>query len=249
MAQIRDDEADPNAGMPLRPAPGGDTPNRRAGQGPQGMLERRRAKAGAQGFRAARAASPGLGDLLRLPARSFAERLAGALNGPYPLYWLSNNLAISRAPRRPEWKEIAAAGITSVVDLRAEVMGDADPSRRYHIEYLRLPIEEQTLPAEAVLERLGTWISDRLGSGRQVLVFCRQGRGRSPLVACAALVSAGWTLLAAYQALNRARPEAPLTRAQQELLEQYAEHMAETPQPLKAAMERLRARRRPSERR
>jgi protein-tyrosine phosphatase len=168
-----------------------------------------------------------------------------ALRPPrYHLSWLTSTLAVSRAPRRSDWKTIAQAGVTSVVDLRAELMDRGEHARRYRIEYLRLPIEEYTAPSEAVLTRLSAWIADRMDAGQLVLVFCREGRGRSPMVACSALLRQGWTLGAAYMALRRARPEASLNRAQDELLNRYAGTLAEALQPPKPAALRTATRRR-----
>jgi predicted protein tyrosine phosphatase len=211
------------------------------------MLERRRAKIGppVQHVEPARASTLALRGIVPRPARSVARRVLRALRPPhYELAWLTTTLAVSRAPRRSDWKTIARAGVTSVVDLRAELMDRGEQARRYRIEYLRLPIEEYTAPSEAVLARLSAWIAERMDAGQQVLVFCREGRGRSPMVACSALLRQGWTLGAAYMALRRARPEASLNRAQDELLNRYAGTLAEASLPAKVNAERPITRRR-----
>jgi protein tyrosine phosphatase (PTP) superfamily phosphohydrolase (DUF442 family) len=142
----------------------------------------------------------------------------------YRLYWLTPKLAVSRAPTPGDWRRIGAAGISAVVDLRAEAAEVSLFEQAAGIEYLRMPIEEYKAPSEADLQRVASWICERLSVEKAVLVHCREGLGRSPLVACAALVQHGLSLETARQTLRKGRPEALLNEAQDSLLNAFALH-------------------------
>ena len=142
----------------------------------------------------------------------------------YRISWLTTQLAVSRAPNPRDWRVIRAAGIAAVVDLRAEAEEVSSLAHAGGLEYLRLPIEEHTAPTEAELQGVANWICERLAAGRPVLVHCRAGLGRSPLVACAALVRHGLSLEAASAMLKQGRPQAHLTEAQDALLTTFALH-------------------------
>jgi predicted protein tyrosine phosphatase len=141
---------------------------------------------------------------------------------PYHISWLTAGLAVARAPRSHEWRRISAAGISAVVDLRAEALDTGQLALAHGIEYLRLPVMEHDVPTEAELLQVTDWICERLAQDKAVLVHCRAGMGRSPLVACAALVRRGDSLATAYDLLRRARPWASMTEVQASLLEAFA---------------------------
>lgn len=140
----------------------------------------------------------------------------------HPLYWLTSDLAISPAPTPADWPSIHDAGVRSVVDLRSEMPDNATIVERHGLNYLRWPIEEHAAPSEAELRLVTDWILNRIESGGPVLVHCREGRGRSALVACATLVRLGLPLPNAYQALRRVRPQTSLSDEQADLLQRFA---------------------------
>src|SRR4051794_5180218 len=116
--------------------------------------------------------------------RVLASRGAKALE----LYWLTSDIAVSREPAVDEWRAVREAGVRCVVDLRAEQEDNGVVVQQAGMRYLRLPIDEGGAPTEQELELVTDWIVERIASEGPVLVHCREGRGRSPLVACAALV-------------------------------------------------------------
>lgn len=137
------------------------------------------------------------------------------------LYWLTSDIAVSREPGPDHWAEIHTAGVRAVVDLRSETEDNAELVHRHGFQYLRAPIDEGSAPTPQELSLVTDWILTRIADG-PVLVHCREGRGRSPLVACAALVKLGIPPFEAYQALRRARPEVALSAEQEETLRQFA---------------------------
>ena len=140
----------------------------------------------------------------------------------HQLYWLTSDIAVSREPRLEDWSEIHAAGVRAVVDLRSETEDNAAVVQSHALLYLRAPIDEGAAPTPQQLSLVTDWILTRIAEGGPVLVHCREGRGRSPLVACAALVRLGIPPFEAYQALRRARPEVALSDEQEETLRRFA---------------------------
>jgi protein tyrosine phosphatase (PTP) superfamily phosphohydrolase (DUF442 family) len=154
---------------------------------------------------------------------SFLRRLLGRKPSKHRLYWLTSDLAIAGEPGDTELAALRAAGVRAVVDLRAEAPDRGASVAAYDLRYLRLPVVEGEAPGTDELRLLTSWIVERIQSDGPVLVHCREGRGRSAMVACAALVSLGLPLFNAYQALSRARPDVALNGAQADALLAFAE--------------------------
>ena len=139
----------------------------------------------------------------------------------YRLYWLTTDLAISREPRPGDFVEIEAASIKAIVDLR-EQTGEVLPASSY--QYIHLPVEEGASPGAAELALLVDWIVERIRNRQgPVLIHCREGRGRSALVACATVVALGFPLAEAYHMLRRVRKDAALGSSQLEALRAFAQ--------------------------
>ena len=145
------------------------------------------------------------------------------LNGrtEHPLHWLTSDIAVAPAPRPEAWRSVVTAGVRSVVDLREE-RDDTEAAGKQGLTYLRLPVREGYAPNEAEMMLLTNWIAERIERDGPVLVCCREGRGRSALVACATLLHLGLPLAEAYQLLRRRRPEASLNDLQIGALERFA---------------------------
>jgi protein-tyrosine phosphatase len=138
------------------------------------------------------------------------------------LYWITNDLAVSRAPRIEEWPEVLEAGISCVFDLRAEAATDPQVLERYNLAHIHVPIAEGAAPVDADLEALTQAVINAVENGRRVLLHCREGRGRSPLVACATLVRQGLPLPEAFRVLRTARPDVALSDDQALALQRYS---------------------------
>jgi protein-tyrosine phosphatase len=90
------------------------------------------------------------------------------------------------------------------------------------LRYLRLPLDEGSAPDIDQLRLVTSWILERISGDGPVLIHCREGRGRSAMVACATLVRLGIPVFDAYQTLRRARPDVALNDAQEEALRLFA---------------------------
>ena len=144
-----------------------------------------------------------------------------------PLVWVTDNVALSRAPRDDEWTDSPKPAYTSwsIFVPRAMTLRRLLPPAG--LEYRRVPIEDfAPLPVQE-LAQVAEWIAEQIAAGRNVLVHCREGRGRSPMVACATLVKLGHPLPQAFEIVRRAQPAIALTDSQIESLETLASNLRE----------------------
>jgi len=136
------------------------------------------------------------------------------------LSWLTDDLAVSRAPFAREWTEIQRAGIRSVLDLRESGVSNTIPASST-LAFMHIPIEEYGAPTQDAMRRATAWVAERIVEG-PVLIHCREGIGRSPLIACASLVRLGIPLADAYEILHRARIRVVFTEPQIQALDRFA---------------------------
>jgi protein-tyrosine phosphatase len=150
------------------------------------------------------------------------------------LYWIdgpwSGRLAISARPRGGDWleDEIRAwrqAGLDVVVSLltpeEMESLGlqqEAEISKKNGLEFLSLQIVDRSVPTlDSKTVELLDAIEAALDQGKRITVHCRQGIGRSGLIAASLLVAKGTSPAAAVERVGRARrvtvPETPEQRA------------------------------------
>jgi len=152
-----------------------------------------------------------------------ALRLFRATRNSTPLYWLTYHLAIAPQPWRHEWPAIHEAGVRCVLDLRSQTQDDIHTIESLNMTFRHAPIVDGESPDQETLLELTDWVLDQQSSGGPVLVHCREGRGRSAMVACAVLIRMGVALPEAYRAVRQARGEAvALSDEQVNALEQFA---------------------------
>lgn len=151
--------------------------------------------------------------------------------GPWP-----GRLAIVPRPRGAEWlnDETGAwreAGIDVVVSLLEpgeevdlDLSGESTSARASGLAFRALPIPDRGVPSSrrAVAE-LVDQIVDALRSGKTVAVHCRQGLGRSTMMAAAALIAGGLDAETAINAIRQSRgPDVPETPAQRQWISDFS---------------------------
>ena len=135
------------------------------------------------------------------------------------LCWITDDLAIAAAPAVQQWRGLRALRIRAALDLRTlEEGGGSDPAAP-DLAYRWFPIEDGTAPAPADLFEVSSWLASHLRAG-PALINCREGRGRSALVACATLMRLGYSLETAYQVVRRGQPQVALSDDQVVVLEE-----------------------------
>jgi len=149
------------------------------------------------------------------------------------LYWIEGpwrgRLAIMPRPRGGEWLEDEIqswrrSGVDVVVSLltreeQTELdLRDEEPlCRANSIEYVSIPMVDRGVPssAEAFFERVSK-LAEQLANGQNIAVHCRQGIGRSALIAIGLLTVSGMESAAGIERVSAARgcvvPETPEQR-------------------------------------
>jgi protein tyrosine/serine phosphatase len=156
------------------------------------------------------------------------------------LYWIegpwTGKLAISGRPRGNEWLEDEvegwkASGIDTVVSLltsdEQQDLGLEDEkrlSRLNGIDFIPFPVADRSVPPDfdkAV--QLIRMIEAQLVAGKKVALHCRQGIGRSAMVAASVLVAAGVEPGTAFAGVGGARGcSVPETTEQRDWVIQFS---------------------------
>lgn len=160
------------------------------------------------------------------------------------LYYIESKppgkLAISARPRGEDWLEDDVegwrrSGVDAVVSLltqdEAETLGlkneKAECAAR-GVRFISFPIEDRGVPSSAAgADKLTSEISDLLRKGLNVAIHCRQGIGRSSMIAAAVLVLNGADLSEALDRISAARGvPVPETDDQRQWLDQFSKRTA-----------------------
>ena len=158
-------------------------------------------------------------------------------DGPWP-----GKLALAARPRGGDWleDEIAAwrqAGIDIVLSLLTpdeekdlDLKAEGREVRQRGMEFVSLPIpDRQVPPANSEVTSTLDKIDADLEAGKNVVIHCRQGIGRTGLVAACLLVTKGLSPGAAIASLSAARGgPVPETEEQRRWIEHYAASLAGT---------------------
>jgi protein-tyrosine phosphatase len=158
------------------------------------------------------------------------------------LFWIkgpwAGRLAIAARPRGGDWldDEIAAwknAGVDTVISTlepeearEFELHAEKDAALHGGIDFVGLPIPDRQTPPVSAEEELPE-LEQRLRQGRNVIVHCRQGIGRSAVVAAALLILGGVEAEKAVRLVQDARLRpVPETEEQKEWIRRFAKDRA-----------------------
>jgi len=160
------------------------------------------------------------------------------------LYWVDGpwpgKLALAARPRGGDWLEdemaswrragvdIVLSLLTSEEEHDLDLENEAREVKAHGMAFLSFPIPDRRVPASEtevikVLEKLNS----ELSSGKKIVMHCRQGIGRTGLVAACLLVTKGWTPETAVKSLSAARGTSlPETAEQRRWIDHYATTLA-----------------------
>ena len=135
------------------------------------------------------------------------------ITGPWP-----GKLAILARPRGADWlvDEVAGwkdAGLDVVVSLLTHgedselgLMAEREQVQRLGLTFISFPIADYSVPtSKKELQQLVSRLEESLITGNSVGIHCRQGIGRSSLVAACVLVTSGESPGTAFQHIKNAR--------------------------------------------
>jgi protein-tyrosine phosphatase len=156
------------------------------------------------------------------------------------LYWVDGpwpgRLALAARPRGGEWleDELSAwerAGVDAVLSLLTPeeehdlaLTGEEQQARERGLKFLSLPIEDREVPEkESEVRSTVERVNSLLSRGENVVVHCRQGVGRTGLLAACLLVSQGLAPDAAVAKLSATRGvPVPETQEQRKWIDGFA---------------------------
>ena len=158
-----------------------------------------------------------------------------SINGPWP-----GKLALAARPRGGEWlhDEITAwsqAGVNTVFSLLTgeeeqdlNLRKESAEARAQGMKFLSLPIPDRQVPtSESALTKALEKVETDLAAGRNVVLHCRQGVGRSGLVAACLLLTKGMDAESALSLVSEARgTQVPETAEQRRWIRHYASSLA-----------------------
>ena len=163
-----------------------------------------------------------------------------------PLYWIDSpwpgRLAISARPRGGDWLSDEMAtwsreGVGTVFSLLTpdeetslDLAGESAAAQYHHLHFLSFPIPDRQVPTSpSELAKALENVELDLRQGRSAVVHCRQGVGRSGLVAVCLLINHGLSPQAAIDRVSAARGVAvPETAEQRQWIDYYAGTFAGT---------------------
>ncbi len=156
------------------------------------------------------------------------------VEGPWP-----GRLAVGARPRGGDWlsdevdtwKRAGIGGVLSLLTKEEEqdlgLLDEARIVRSQGLEFSSFPIQDRQVPkSESELTEALTRAGEFLSQGKNLLIHCRQGIGRTGLVAACLLVRSGMSPGAAIEVVSAGRGLAiPETNEQREWIERYAPAM------------------------
>jgi protein-tyrosine phosphatase len=159
------------------------------------------------------------------------------VGGPWP-----GRLSIAARPRGGDWLRDEIAGwkrarIDTVLSLLThdeerdlDLRNEGTEAKAQGIEFVSFPIPDRQVPdSESKLAQTLERLDEALSSGKNVVVHCRQGVGRSGLVAACLLVRKGMSPGAAVESVSAARgTSVPETIEQRVWIDRHAVALAGT---------------------
>lgn len=124
----------------------------------------------------------------------------------YPLTWITDNLAVGHAPMSyVELDSLKEQGIDAIVNLCGEFCDLHEIEETAGFEVFFLPIPDETAPDMVEMEKALAWLDEAIYLGKNVLVHCRHGIGRTGTFVTAYLLRRGFSLKNAGKMLKSTR--------------------------------------------
>lgn len=113
----------------------------------------------------------------------------------YPVTWITANIGAGRAPQSfDELKSIREQGIGAIINLCGEYSDLHELEEQSGLEVLWIPIDDETAPTMAEMERGLEWLDEAVYLDKKVLIHCRHGIGRTGTFITAYLLRRGFGL-------------------------------------------------------
>jgi protein-tyrosine phosphatase len=156
------------------------------------------------------------------------------------IHWVSGpwqgKLCIGPRPRGDDWLDddiarLRSKGIDAILSLlTAEegrnlgLLNEGSVAKTHGITFISCPIPDMHVPSSSErVSNVVAAINAELSEGRNVFIHCRQGIGRTGLIAACLLLKSGWTPQKAMEHVSAARGlPVPETEEQRRWIHDYA---------------------------
>lgn len=157
------------------------------------------------------------------------------------IYWIEGpwrgKLAILARPRGADWLQdeiegwkeagvnVVVSVLTSGEESELSLTSEAEVVQCTGLTYINFPIADYSVPGSKIpIQQLAAELNDQLSRGAGIGIHCRQGIGRSSLVAACVLVTSGETPKTAFEHIEQARGvPVPDTAEQKEWVTSFAQ--------------------------
>jgi len=154
------------------------------------------------------------------------DRLIREVTGlPYERFSrITSQIYLGGQPRAARMRQLAARGITAVVNMRSEYDYPVE-TQWGALEYLYLPTTDNTAPSLEHLREGVAFIKEEIARGGKIYIHCWEGLGRGPTMVAAYFISLGLSPAAAVDKIREVRGFIHLTPEQVEQLTTYADSL------------------------
>jgi len=131
---------------------------------------------------------------------------------------ITSQIYLGGAISKEEWHQLRRKGVSVKVSLQREQRDEIDDADCL----LRIPVADLTPPTLDQIIMSVSLIESAVKVGKKVLIHCKEGIGRSAVIAAAYLVKSGMSVSRALRLLRKARPQVGPNWSQIQVLKDYA---------------------------
>lgn len=155
------------------------------------------------------------------------------------IYWIdefaAGRIGIMARPRGGDWledeiislRQAKVDGLVSLLEpaevIELDLIQEEALCQKHGLAFHSFSIPDREVPASLrAAQQLVAQLTSLLSEGKSLVIHCRQGIGRSSLIAACALVEQGFSVADAFEQIVRARGcPVPDTREQREWVERF----------------------------